>query len=145
MLKQQQALLETEGIDLVFTDEAVKEIAKVAEEANTVIDNIGARRLYTIIERIIEEISFTAPEQVLNSEIVNQILMQSALTLARFWEKKFCNIIFHLEFGCEDFLVVNFRTYHEFVEFAYCEQSENLHLILNGFQLDNHILILCLL
>ena len=64
MLKQQQALLRTEGIELVFTDAAVKEIAKVAEEANTVIDNIGARRLYTIIERIIEEIYFTASEEV---------------------------------------------------------------------------------
>ena len=68
MLEQQIALLKTEGIELVFTDAAVKEIAKVAEEANTVIDNIGARRLYTIIERIVEEISFTAP-QVVNTDL----------------------------------------------------------------------------
>ena len=74
MLKQQQALLKTEGLELVFTDAAVKEIAKVAEEANTLIDNIGARRLYTIIERIIEEISFTAPETVRPS--VNQHLLR---------------------------------------------------------------------
>lgn len=63
MIKQQQALLATEGVHLHFTDAAIKEIARVSEEINTNIDNIGARRLYTIIERIIEDISYEAPDQ----------------------------------------------------------------------------------
>ena len=70
MLKQQIALLSTEGVELEFTDAAVHEISKYAEEANTLIDNIGARRLYTIIERIVEEISFTAPEEVMYLSII---------------------------------------------------------------------------
>lgn len=64
MIKQQQALLETEGVDLEFEDEAVREISRVAEEVNQAVDNIGARRLHTIIERIVEDISFSAPEKV---------------------------------------------------------------------------------
>lgn len=63
MIKQQQALLATESIQLHFTDAAVNEIARVAEEVNTSVDNIGARRLHTIIERIVEDISFDAPEK----------------------------------------------------------------------------------
>ena len=62
MLRQQEALLETEGVQLQFTDEAVREVARVAEEVNKTVDNIGARRLYTVLERILEEISFNAPE-----------------------------------------------------------------------------------
>lgn len=63
MIKQQKALLATEGVQLHFTDASIKEIARVAEEINTNVDNIGARRLYTIIERIVEDISFEAPDQ----------------------------------------------------------------------------------
>jgi ATP-dependent HslUV protease ATP-binding subunit HslU len=63
MIKQQVALLATEGVELMFTDEAINEIARVAEEINTNVDNIGARRLYTIIERILEDISFEAPDR----------------------------------------------------------------------------------
>lgn len=67
MIKQQQALLATENVNLHFTDAAVTEIAKVAEEVNTSIDNIGARRLHTILERIVEDISFDAPEKAKDS------------------------------------------------------------------------------
>ncbi|KAK9796249.1 hypothetical protein WJX73_002480 [Symbiochloris irregularis] len=63
MLKQQAALLATEGVDLLFTDEAVREVARVAEEVNTSVDNIGARRLHTVLERLIDDISFHAPEK----------------------------------------------------------------------------------
>lgn len=62
MIRQQEALLQTEGVNLQFTDAAIKEIARVAEEVNRTVDNIGARRLYTVLERILEEISFNAPE-----------------------------------------------------------------------------------
>ena len=64
MIKQQKALLSTEGVDVHFTDAAIKEISQVAEEVNTTVDNIGARRLHTILERILEQISFDAPEKV---------------------------------------------------------------------------------
>mmetsp|Transcript_33647 Transcript_33647/g.60182 ORF Transcript_33647/g.60182 Transcript_33647/m.60182 type:complete len:544 (-) Transcript_33647:1839-3470(-) len=62
MVKQQVALLATEGVTLEFTDAAVKEVSRVAEEVNRSVDNIGARRLHTILERILEDISFNAPE-----------------------------------------------------------------------------------
>ncbi len=64
MIRQQQALIATEGVDLIFTEPAIRRISEVAEEVNTLVDNIGARRLHTILERILEEISFNAPEQV---------------------------------------------------------------------------------
>ena len=63
MILQQQALLSTENVDLHFTDSAIREISRVAEEVNTSVDNIGARRLHTILERIVEDISFDAPEK----------------------------------------------------------------------------------
>ena len=63
MLRQQQALMATEGVTLTFTDAAVREIAAVAHEVNRSVDNIGARRLHTVLERIVEDISFNAPER----------------------------------------------------------------------------------
>ncbi|KAL9653518.1 hypothetical protein ABK040_002151 [Willaertia magna] len=61
ILKQNIELLKTEGVELEFTEGGVKEIAKVAAEVNTTVENIGARRLITITEKILEEISFNAP------------------------------------------------------------------------------------
>ncbi|UFU01017.1 HslU--HslV peptidase ATPase subunit [Radiobacillus kanasensis] len=62
LLKQYQALLKTEGIDVVFTEEAVTKLAEVAYEVNQDTDNIGARRLHTILEKLLEELSFEAPD-----------------------------------------------------------------------------------
>ncbi len=62
LLKQTQALLKTEGVTLKFDDDAVQEIAALAEKMNLEMENIGARRLHTIIEQLLEDISFTAPE-----------------------------------------------------------------------------------
>jgi ATP-dependent HslUV protease ATP-binding subunit HslU len=62
LLKQYKALLTTEGVDITFTDDAVEELATIAEQVNRQTENIGARRLYTILERLLDEISFTAPE-----------------------------------------------------------------------------------
>ena len=62
MIRQQEALLQTEGVKLTFTETAIREVARVAEEVNRTVDNIGARRLYTVLERILEDISFNAPE-----------------------------------------------------------------------------------
>ena len=62
LIKQCQALLETEGIKLTFTDDAIKEIALLATQVNEVMENIGARRLHTILEKVLEEISFEGPD-----------------------------------------------------------------------------------
>jgi len=55
---QQKSLLKTENIDLRFTDEAIHEIARIASEINRTVENIGARRLHTIIEKVLEEFSY---------------------------------------------------------------------------------------
>ena len=63
LVKQYVGLLTTETIDLEITDDAIKEVAESAELVNEQTENIGARRLHTIMERVIEEISFNAPER----------------------------------------------------------------------------------
>jgi ATP-dependent HslUV protease ATP-binding subunit HslU len=63
LIKQYTALLETEGIRLSFTDDAVLEIAEIAAQVNERTENIGARRLHTILERLLDDISFEAPER----------------------------------------------------------------------------------
>jgi ATP-dependent HslUV protease ATP-binding subunit HslU len=62
LLKQYTALLETEGVKLSFTDDAVAAVARFAVQVNEQTENIGARRLHTILERLLDEISFEAPE-----------------------------------------------------------------------------------
>nr|WP_268350781.1 HslU--HslV peptidase ATPase subunit [Bacillus haynesii] len=69
LLKQYKALLKTEGISLEFSDDAIRKIAEVAYHVNQDTDNIGARRLHTILERLLEELSFEAPD-VLMEEVV---------------------------------------------------------------------------
>src|SRR6056297_194496 len=62
LTKQYSALMETEGIEIDFTEEAINEIAKFAFDVNEQTENIGARRLHTIMEKLLEELSFKAPE-----------------------------------------------------------------------------------
>ena len=62
LLKQYRALLGAEQVDLSFSEEAVREIARDAERVNRALENIGARRLHTIMERLLEDISFAGPE-----------------------------------------------------------------------------------
>ena len=63
LIKQYVALMATENVNLVFTDEAVREVATLAAEINAGIENIGARRLQTVLEKLLEEISFTATDR----------------------------------------------------------------------------------
>lgn len=63
IVKQYKALLETEGVTLDFTDEALHHIADIAEKANASADNIGARRLHTVMEKLLENLSFSADEK----------------------------------------------------------------------------------
>jgi ATP-dependent HslUV protease ATP-binding subunit HslU len=62
LAKQYTALLETEGIKLIFTDDALEEVAKFAARVNESSENIGARRLHTIMEKLLEEVSFEGPD-----------------------------------------------------------------------------------
>jgi ATP-dependent HslUV protease ATP-binding subunit HslU len=79
LVKQYQALMKTEGLELTFEPEAIEEIARIAETVNERTENIGARRLYTVMEKLLEEISFDAPEMkgekiVINKEYVTEKL-----------------------------------------------------------------------
>lgn len=69
LVKQQIALLGTEGVELSFTDEAIREMATMACHANNLLGNIGARRLYTIMEKVVEDIAFHASDAV-NRKVV---------------------------------------------------------------------------
>ncbi len=62
LIKQYKALLSTENVDLEFTEDGINTIANIATEVNASVENIGARRLHTIIERVLDEISFTATD-----------------------------------------------------------------------------------
>ena len=79
LIKQYKALLSTENVDLEFTDDGINTIANIATEVNSSVENIGARRLHTIIERVLDEISFTATDKagekiVVDSNYINKNL-----------------------------------------------------------------------
>ncbi len=63
LIKQYKALIGTEDVNLTFTDEAIKEIARIAFEVNETVENIGARRLLTVMEKLLDDISFTASDR----------------------------------------------------------------------------------
>ena len=69
LLKQYAALLASEGVEIDFTDEAVREIARIAAEVNAEVENIGARRLHTILTTLLEDILFDVPDQISAPEV----------------------------------------------------------------------------
>jgi ATP-dependent HslUV protease ATP-binding subunit HslU len=82
-VKQYQALLATEGVTIDFSPESVRRIAQIAFEVNERTENIGARRLATVMERLLEEISYDAPNRsgqtlVLDAETVGERLGELA-------------------------------------------------------------------
>ncbi len=79
LIKQHRALLETEGVDLNFTKDGIDEIANMAVLVNERTENIGARRLHTILERLLDEISFDAPEKKGSKVIVNAAYVRERL------------------------------------------------------------------
>ncbi len=79
LLKQYNALLGAEGVDLTFSEEAIGEIARDAERVNHALENIGARRLHTILERLLEDISFAGPENAGKSIRIELTDVQGAL------------------------------------------------------------------
>jgi ATP-dependent HslUV protease ATP-binding subunit HslU len=63
LIKQSVALMQTEGVGLIFTDDAIDALAQVAVDVNNSVENIGARRLQTVLERVLDDVSFTAPDR----------------------------------------------------------------------------------
>ena len=76
-------MLRTDGVDIEFTDNAVKKIASIAVEVNSSTENIGARRLHTLMEKLLEEILFNAPDIEEKHIVIN----------ASFVEKQLMNIV----------------------------------------------------
>ena len=79
LIKQYVALLKTENVDLEFSEDGIDAIATIASEVNATVENIGARRLHTIIEKILDDISFTATDRagekiIINKEYINKNL-----------------------------------------------------------------------
>lgn len=80
LTKQYTALLETEGIRVEFSDEAIQEIARIAAEVNQNTDNIGARRLHTILEKLLEDLSYEAPEITLEQIVISPEYVREKLS-----------------------------------------------------------------
>jgi ATP-dependent HslUV protease ATP-binding subunit HslU len=76
---QYSALMKTEGVQVGFSSDGIAEIAKIAAEVNQSVENIGARRLYTVIERVFEELSFSAPDRSGESLIVDAAYVKKNL------------------------------------------------------------------
>ncbi len=71
LIKQYVALMATEGLALEFTEDAIDEIATIAVDLNATIENIGARRLQTVMERVLDEVSFTAPDRAGETVVID--------------------------------------------------------------------------
>ncbi|WAH35411.1 ATP-dependent protease ATPase subunit HslU [Alicyclobacillus dauci] len=83
LLKQYSALLETEGIHVQFTDDAIVRIAEMAQQVNQDTENIGARRLHTLVEKVLEDLSFEAPD----------VTMESISITAQYVDEKLASIV----------------------------------------------------
>jgi ATP-dependent HslUV protease ATP-binding subunit HslU len=80
LTRQYTALLETENVRLIFRDDAVAEIARIAAEVNERTENIGARRLHTVIERLLDQVSFDAPEMGGKEVMVDAAMVRERLS-----------------------------------------------------------------
>ena len=79
LIKQYKALLQTEEVDLKFTDDGIDMLAKISAEVNSSVENIGARRLHTIIEKVLDDISFNASDKAGETIIVDKKYVQDNL------------------------------------------------------------------
>ncbi|MBI3058143.1 MAG: ATP-dependent protease ATPase subunit HslU [Deltaproteobacteria bacterium] len=80
LIKQYRALLETEGVHLSFREDAIVEISRIAAEVNERTENIGARRLHTIMEKLLDEISYSAPEMQGKEVVIDAQYVRDRLT-----------------------------------------------------------------
>ena len=76
IVKQYVALMRTEGVDLAFAPDAIDELASVAVQVNSSVENIGARRLQTVMERVLDEVSFTAPDRSGETVTIDRAFVQ---------------------------------------------------------------------
>lgn len=84
LLKQYAALLQTEGIEITFSDDAVRKIATIASQVNQETENIGARRLHTLLEKLLEDLSFEAPNINLETLAITDTYVEEKLgTIAK--------------------------------------------------------------
>jgi ATP-dependent HslUV protease ATP-binding subunit HslU len=79
LILQYVSLVKTEGVDIVFEDDAIEEIARIAEEVNNMTENIGARRLYTLMECMLEDILFEAPDMNEKKIVINKKYVEDKL------------------------------------------------------------------
>lgn len=80
LIKQYSALLRTEGVDLTFSDGAIREIAKIAARVNESVENIGARRLHTIMTNLLEELMFNIPENFSDEHVeIDEVMVKEKL------------------------------------------------------------------
>ena len=80
LTKQYRALLATEDMDIEFTDDAIDEISNIAAAVNEKMENIGARRLHTVLEKLLEEVSFEAPERKNGKLVIDRAYVKSQLS-----------------------------------------------------------------
>ena len=80
LTKQYQALLATEGIKIEFTENAIEEIALLAVQVNEQAENIGARRLHTLLEKLLEEVSFQGPELKGKALLIDAVYVREHLS-----------------------------------------------------------------
>jgi ATP-dependent HslUV protease ATP-binding subunit HslU len=71
--------LRTEGVDVIFEDDAVADLARMAEEVNNRTENIGARRLHTLMERLLEDILFDAPDMKTKRVVIDKNYVEDRL------------------------------------------------------------------
>jgi ATP-dependent HslUV protease ATP-binding subunit HslU len=79
LVKQYTALLATEGVEVEWTEDAIAEIARIAAEVNRQSENIGARRLHTVMEKLLEDLSFHAPEMQGTKVVIDGAFVRSKL------------------------------------------------------------------
>ena len=79
LIKQYKELLKTENVNLDFTDDGINKLAKISAEVNSSVENIGARRLHTIIEKVLDDISFNATDRAGETIIINKKYVEDNL------------------------------------------------------------------
>ncbi|MEE9523614.1 MAG: HslU--HslV peptidase ATPase subunit, partial [Thermodesulfovibrionales bacterium] len=79
LIKQYKALMGTEGIEIEFNEGSIDEVASIAAHVNEKTENIGARRLHTVLERLLEDISFEAPERENGELLIDEKYVQEKL------------------------------------------------------------------
>ena len=80
LLKQYRELLSTEGVTITFTDDAIDELADIACRVNTETENIGARRLHTILEKLLEDLAFDAPDIEEKEVVIDRAYVSTKLS-----------------------------------------------------------------